>query len=99
MPTVMSMHWPKIKQEDYDRALEHVDWEGNTPDGAIFHVAWFDDQDGFHVLDLWESPDQFNRFVEERLMPGLQELGIDAGEPNVRMTEAHRVFTPAFQPA
>ena len=64
MPTVMSMHWPTIKPEQYDAALEKVDWEGNTPDGAIFHVAWFDD-DGFHALDLWESADDFNRPLQE----------------------------------
>jgi hypothetical protein len=31
-------------------------------------------------------------------MPGLRELGIE-GEPTVRLSEAHRVFAPAYQPA
>lgn len=98
MPTVMYMDWPTITKEDYDAAREKVNWEGDTPKGALFHVAWFDDESGFHVLDLWESPDDFNSFVEQRLMPGLRELGIE-GEPSVRFSEAHRIFTPAYQPA
>jgi hypothetical protein len=89
------MEWPTITPEQYDAALEKIDWEGDTPKGAILHVAWFDDNDGFKVVDLWESGDDFNRFVEERLMPGLKELGIE-GEPAVRLTEAHRVFNPGL---
>src|SRR2546422_374256 len=98
MPTVMQMDWPTITREQYDAALEKIDWEGNVPHGALFHVSWFDADEGFKALDLWESGEDFNRFVEERLMPGLRELGIE-GEPSVRLSEAYRVFTPAFQPA
>jgi hypothetical protein len=98
MPTVMYMDWPEVSAEQYDEACEKIDWEGDVPDGALFHVAWFDDETGFHVVDMWESAAQFNKFVEERLMPGVREIGIQ-GEPKVRLSEAHRVFTPAFQPA
>jgi hypothetical protein len=98
MPTVMYMDWPEVRPEQYDAALDKIGWERDIPDGAIFHVAWFDPDSGFHVVDLWESGEHFNRFVEERLMPGVREIGIE-GEPKVRMTDAHRVFTPAFQPA
>ena len=97
MPTVMRMDWPAITKEDYENARSHVNWEGDVPDGAQFHVAWFDD-DGFHVLDLWESAEAFNGFVESRLMPGLREIGIE-GEPSVTLSEAQAVFAPAYQPA
>ena len=97
MPTVMRMDWPTITRENYEEARSRVNWEGDVPDGAQFHVAWFDD-DGFHVLDLWESADAFNAFVESRLMPGLKEIGIE-GEPSVTFYEAHAIFAPAYQPA
>jgi hypothetical protein len=98
MPTVMYMDWPEVTREQYDEALEKIGWERDVPDGALFHVAWFDESDGFHVVDLWESGDHFNRFVDERLMPAVREIGIQ-GEPKVRMTQAHRVFAPAYQTA
>jgi hypothetical protein len=98
MATVMYMEWPTITREKYEEAREHVNWEGDTPDGALFHVAWFDDETGFHVLDLWESAQAFNAFAEQRLMPGLREIGIE-GDPTVRFADVHRVFTPAYQPA
>jgi hypothetical protein len=31
-----------------------VNWEGNVPKGAIFHVAAFD-KEGLRVTDVWET--------------------------------------------
>ena len=42
------------------------------PQGTRFHVVWFA-ADGFHVLDLWDSQADFERFVERRLMPAVQK--------------------------
>ena len=59
------------------------------PEGAKYHVVSFDDQ-GIRVTDVWESADAFNRFVEQRLMPGVQKVGI-AGQPEVEIIEVHRI--------
>jgi hypothetical protein len=45
------------------------------------------------VFDLWESGDHFNRFVAERLMPAVREIGIE-GDPEVTLCEVHRMFAP-----
>ena len=62
------------------------------PDGALFHVAWFTGG-GINVIDVWESPGQFDRFMETRLAPGIEQVGV-AGQPNVTWNEAHAVFNP-----
>jgi hypothetical protein len=52
--------------------------------GAILQVATFDSE-GAHIFDVWESregeskEDYFQRFRDERLMPGVQEVGINSG--------------------
>ena len=92
MATVMEMTWPSINRDDYERAREAVNWEGDVPQGAMFHVAWF--EDGLRVLDLWESQEDFERFGNERLMPKLQELGIGSEPPEVTLHEAHAYFVP-----
>ena len=92
MPTVMSMHWPEVTREQYEAARKEVNWEGNHPEGAKFHVAWFSD-DGFRVLDLWNTPQDFERFVNDRLMPGVQKIGIQ-GQPKVQLSESHAIFVP-----
>ena len=95
MPTVMSMRWSGVTPEQYEEARRIVNWEGDTPDGARFHIAWFEGND-FRAVDLWDSPEQFQAFVDNRLNPGVQQVGIE-GEPEVEMTEAHAVFAPAYE--
>lgn len=92
MPTVMSMHWPEVSREQYEAVRKEVNWEGNTPAGAKLHVSWFAD-DGFHVLDLWDTPQDFQKFVDERLTPGVQKVGVQ-GQPQVSISESHAVFAP-----
>ena len=92
MATVMMMHWPEVTNEQYEQARSEVRWETDTPKGAKFHVSWFAD-DGLHVLDLWDSPQDFQSFVDTRLGPATQRIGIK-GQPNVQLTEAHAVFAP-----
>jgi hypothetical protein len=92
MATVMFMSWPEITPDLYDAAREAVNWEGDPAPGGKFHVAWMG-EDGFHALDIWESPEAFQRFANERLMPGLAPLGLTT-QPTVQMAEAHRIFVP-----
>jgi hypothetical protein len=95
MPIVMSMRWLGVTQEQYDAARETVHWEGDVPEGAIYHVASFDDG-GIYVTDVWETAEHFQRFVESRLMPGVQRVGI-TGEPQVDIRPAHAIFAPGYQ--
>ena len=92
MATVMLMHWPEVSIDQYEQARKEINWEGNVPPGAKFHVAWMG-KDGFHVLDLWESQADFERFTQERLMPGVQKIGIQ-GQPKVEFFDAHAIFAP-----
>jgi hypothetical protein len=92
MPVVMRMEWPEVSAEQYDQARELVGWERDAPKGAIFHVSFFD-EGGFKVVDVWDSEADFQAFVDERLMPGIAQVGIE-GEPRVTFTPAHAVFNP-----
>jgi hypothetical protein len=88
----MTMHWPEVTKEQYEQARNEVRWETETPAGAKFHVSWFGD-DGLHVLDLWDSPQDFQNFAATRLNPATQRIGIK-GQPKVELTEAHAIFAP-----
>ena len=92
MATIMLMHWPEVTKEKYEEVRRDVNWEGNVPQGAKFHVSWFGD-DGFHVMDLWDSQQDFETFVRDRLTPGLQRAGIQS-QPRVQFAPAHAVFAP-----
>jgi hypothetical protein len=92
MAAVMSMRWEGVTPEQYNATRELVRWEEQAPEGGIFHVSWFEGR-ALRVIDVWESPGQFQRFADKRLMPGVQQIGI-AGEPDVEFHHAHRYFNP-----
>jgi hypothetical protein len=96
MAVVMIMEWEGVTPEQYEQARDLVNWEGDVPPGGMFHVAAFDGN-GLRVTDLWESAEDFQRFAESRLMPGVQQLGIQ-GQPRVEIYPIHRTFTPAYAP-
>ena len=63
------------------------DW---PPDGMEYHVCFLSDGN-VRVSEIWASQEQFAAFGE-RLMPILQEAGIDPGEP--QMYEVHNIIKP-----
>ena len=94
MAVMMQMTWEGIGAEEYEAARKHVNWEGDVPPGAMFHVVAVTDN-GVRFTDVWESAESFDAFVRDRLMPGVQELSIP-GQPQVEILSAHRIFAPAF---
>ncbi|MBS1904332.1 MAG: hypothetical protein JSS75_11555 [Bacteroidetes bacterium] len=91
----MIMKWDGISLEQYEEVRQIVKWEHDIPAGAIFHVATHDGS-ALRVVDVWESPEQFNRFVETRLMPGVMSTGITT-QPQVEIYPAYAIFAPAFE--
>jgi len=92
MAVVMSMEWPAITPANYEAIRKDVNWEGDVPSGAMFHVAAFTDE-GMRVTDVWESAEQFNAFVASRLMPAVQAHGLP-GQPKVQIHPAYAIFAP-----
>lgn len=93
MAVVMNMSWAGVTPEQYEAARKVVNWEGNPPAGGHLHIAWFDSA-GLRVTDFWESAEQFQQFVDTRLTPGVQQVGIK-GEPKVDIAPAHAAWAPA----
>ncbi len=93
MAIVMRMDWDGITVDQYDTIEDLVGWRREPPQGGIYHVAAID-QTGLHVTDVWESAEDFQRFVDTRLMPGVEQMGI-AGEPRVVVYPVHKIWAPA----
>jgi hypothetical protein len=96
MAVVMTMKWPGVSPAQYDALRTTVHWEGDPPAGALYHVASFEG-DTIHVVDVWDSAEQFNAFVGARLMPAVQAMGITS-QPDVAIRPAHAVWAPGYTP-
>jgi hypothetical protein len=95
MPILMNMTWDGVTAAQYDEVRRLVAWETAKPPGGLFHVAAFSPQ-GLRVSDVWENTEDFNRFAEQRLMPGVAKAGITT-TPQVEVLPVHALFTPAYQ--
>jgi hypothetical protein len=90
VPVVMEMKWDGITPDQYNELRDQVRWEEEVPAGGMFHVSWFSDN-ALHVVDVWESPEGFEAFSNERLLPAVQAAGIQS-QPEVAIHQAHRVL-------
>ena len=76
--------------DQYDRTLARLELGGKLPSGGRFHIAGPTD-DGFRVVDVWESQDDFDRFFEEKLAAAFEAEGMPA--PNVSTWPVHNTMT------
>jgi hypothetical protein len=62
----------------------------NQPPGGTFHVAGFDNSGNkIRVADIWQSEEDLNRFIKEKLTPALQQHNIPA--PQMEIFQVHSV--------
>ncbi|CAN5801215.1 hypothetical protein BH23CHL4_BH23CHL4_10580 [soil metagenome] len=95
MAVAVFISWEGMTSDQYETARQVVNWEGDPPSGLLLHVSAFGDQ-GLQVTDIWESAEDFQAFVQSRLMPGMAQMGVSS-QPETLVREIHALFTPGFQ--
>jgi hypothetical protein len=76
----------------YDECIKRLRKAGaGNPPGRSYHAS-FGPKDKLMVFDVWTSQAAFDKF-SKTLMPILQQIGLDAGQPTVM--EMHKVIVPA----
>jgi hypothetical protein len=74
---------------NYDAISERLQAQGEPPAGLLVHTAGFTGN-GFRIFEVWESRGDYERFVEERLMPLIQEVApADDRQPQQTIYELH----------
>jgi len=80
---------PSMNSEQYDECIRRLDAAGaGRPAGRLHHVCYFNGEQ-LRVFDVWDSIESFERFGQT-LMPILQELGINPGQPAIG--EIHNII-------
>ncbi len=73
----------------YDEVIKRLEKAGAAaPRGRTYHVC-FGNSNQLHVLDVWDSVETFQKFGET-LMPILQQVGVDPGQPAI--SELHNTI-------
>jgi len=71
-----------MTKEQYDRAISQVGDQLRQAPGFIHHVAGPMDG-GYRVVEIWASPEDFDRFIQGTVMPLAQQVGIPPFEPKI----------------
>ena len=81
---------PSLTAQQYDETIRKIEEQEDPfpPDGLDLHVC-FGTEPNLRVSDVWDSREQFDAFGE-RLMPFLEQEGIDPGEPE--LIDVHNVI-------
>jgi hypothetical protein len=94
MAVGVQLDFPGSTLEQYDQVLE---WLGLLPGGPaargqLFH--WVTAIDGgVRVIDVWESREAFDSFMETKVRPVLPEIGVaDPSDEDIHVFEVHNYF-------
>jgi hypothetical protein len=80
-----------MTSEKYSECSKRLKQAGAAhPPGRSYHTA-FGPPDKLMVFDVWSSQAAFDKFGKT-LLPILQQLGVDPGQPSV--AEIHKVVKP-----
>jgi hypothetical protein len=81
----------------YDAVCERINFPEEWPTGLLYHAAGESEHGGIRVVEQWEDPQQYARFIDEVIRPAIGELlGAEAerAAPVVTVFPIHSVQTP-----
>jgi hypothetical protein len=74
---------------NYDQVSERLQEQDVPPAGLIVHTAGFTGN-GFRIYEVWESREHFDRFLNDTLMPMVQDIAPDDNrQPETTFYELH----------
>jgi hypothetical protein len=78
---------------NYDAITEKLMTQNEPIDGLRVHTAGFTGN-GFRIFEVWDSQEQFDRFLADRLMPLVLEREGDPTQPSMTVYELHNLVVP-----
>ena len=96
MAVAMRLDFTTLGLDDYDAICKALNFPSEWPEGLIAHAST--EVDGkLSVLDIWESRQQFDSFIESRLQGAMgQAMGDRAAAPQVTEMNLHTLYAKAY---
>ena len=80
---------PSLTAEQYDKVVARLSEEGVFPADGLDYEICFGSEGQLKVSQVWDTRDHLEAF-SKRLMPILQDVGINPGEPEI--VEVHNII-------
>jgi hypothetical protein len=92
MSVITTLDIKEMKPEEYRAVLDHMGVESHPAAGIYLHLTTAMSF-GYRIVELWDRKEGFDEFLEKRLGPATQELGIER-ETEITVTPLHNLFAP-----
>ncbi|HZL21014.1 MAG TPA: hypothetical protein VFG23_24985, partial [Polyangia bacterium] len=86
MAYMVTHFWPGASEDQYRATVDVVHPPGGLPEGQAYHVAGPTDG-GILITAVWDSKEQCDRFIEDKLMASMPIEGGVQGRPEERSAE------------
>jgi hypothetical protein len=84
---------PGVTREEFDAAHDHINPDRSPPKGLLFHASG-PIEDGWGIIDFWESRADFDAF-SERIAEGVAAAGVEMqGPPDIKEFPVHEMIHP-----
>jgi hypothetical protein len=92
MSVITTLDIKDMKPEEYRAVLDQMGVETHPAAGIYLHLTT-PMSFGYRIVELWDRKEGFDEFLEKRLAPTTQELGIER-ETEITVTPLHNLFAP-----
>ncbi len=88
MATGIIMEFEGFPEDMYEAVRDKINWPEEWPDGISLQIAG-PSQAGMRIVEIWESRDQYDRWMNETIYPAVEEVapGALASGPPPRISE------------
>jgi hypothetical protein len=92
MAVAVEMRFAGATLEQYDEVVSRMGFspEGRGAKGGLFHWVTQTDDD-IRVVDVWDTPEQFESFAKQTMRPLVAQVGIST-EPELTFFPVHNYF-------
>jgi hypothetical protein len=90
MAVLMILELDGATTDDYEAVNEAMGLDkDNLPDGLVSHaVGPTEDGDGILIVDVWESEEKLDHFVQNKIGPAMAQAGVQS-QPQTRVHPVH----------
>ncbi len=94
MSVVLMLELPGMTPDVYDAVNQRTGFPASAPEGLLTHIAAVEDA-GMRFVDVWESEELFERFLQDELLPAMGEVDTETSvsPPQVAQLHLHEQWT------
>jgi hypothetical protein len=92
MTVVSTLDVADLTAAEYRKVMDELGVE-RRPEGGIYLHLTTPTEGGFRVVEIWDEKEGFDRFVEQRLAPAGEAIGLERSM-EIAVTPLHNFFAP-----